>query len=103
MKNYIARTVNGGFMCFSLIDSFVKSVVDSRDAYDFIVNEYGRIELPLVGSVLKGELIWEKMDEKQREAYLAKYRKDIVEVIEDEIYAVGVATWKNWVIIPVEE
>lgn len=103
MKNYIARTKNGGFMCFGLIDSFVRSVVDFEDAYDFIRTEYGRTELPLVGSVLVGELIWNKMSEREKLAYLEAYRKDVVETLEDEIFGIGVATWKNWVIIPVEE
>lgn len=103
MKNYIARTANGGFMCFGLIDSFVKNVVDFEDAYDFIRTEYGITELPIVGSVLVGELIWNKMSEREKLAYLETYRKDVVETLEDEIFGIGVATWKNWVIIPVEE
>jgi hypothetical protein len=103
MKSYIARTANGGFMCFGLIDSFVKNVIDFEDAYDFIRTEYGRTELPLVGSVLVGELIWNKMSEKEKLAYLEAYRKDVVETLEDEIFGIGVAKWKNWVIIPVKE
>ena len=103
MKSYIARTANGGFMCFGLINSFVKNVIDFEDAYDFIKFEYGRIDLPLVGSVLLGELIWNKMSERQKIAYLEAYRKDVVETLKDEIFGMGVATWKNWVIIPVEE
>ena len=103
MKSYIARTANGGFMCFGLIDSFVKNVIDFDEAYDFIRTEYGRTELPLVGSVLVGELIWNSMSEKQKIAYLEAYRKDVVETLEDEIFGMGVATLKNWVIIPVEE
>ena len=103
MKSYIARTANGGFMCFGLIDSFVKNVIDFDEAYDFIRTEYGRTELPLVGSVLVGELIWNIMSEMQKIAYLEAYRKDVVETLEDEIFGMGVATLKNWVIIPVEE
>lgn len=103
MKSYIARTASGGFMCFGLIDSFVKNVIDLEEAYEFIRTEYGRTELPLVGSVLVGELIWNSMSEKQKIAYLEAYRKDVVETLEDEIFGMGVATLKNWVIIPVEE
>ena len=39
MKSYIARTANGGFMCFGLINSFVKNIIDFEDAYDFIKSE----------------------------------------------------------------
>lgn len=100
--NYIARTVNGGFMCFGLIDSFVKNVVDLRDANNFLINQYGRTELPIAGSAFTGALIWNKMSERQKESYLDKYRKDIVETLKDEISTMGVATWKNWIIIPVK-
>lgn len=103
MKNYIARTVNGGFMCFGLIDSFVKSTVDTKDAYAFLITQYGRTELPIVGSVLTGKIVWDNMSERQRDLYLCKLRDDITESLKEEIEAIGVATWKDWVIIPIED
>jgi hypothetical protein len=43
------------------------------------------------------------MSKKEKLAYLEAYRKDVVETLEDEIFGIGVAKWKNWVIIPVKE